>query len=361
MRASDSIFVLVINPGSTSTKLALFHGETCLQNYTIRHSAEELGQFSSVAGQKNYRKELTETFISDTLPEDAELSAVIGRGGLLAPLESGVYSVNSSMLEDLESARWGEHASNLGAILAEEIARPRGIPSYIADPVVVDEMLDEARFSGCPEIQRVSIFHALNQKSAARKAAARLGKSYEELNLIVAHLGGGISVGAHRRGRVIDVNNALDGDGPFSPERSGGLPAGQLISLALEYRDREKEIRRKIVGQGGMVAYLGTNDLQAALARINAGDVKAEAVVRAMAYQVAKEIASHGATLKGRIDGIVLTGGIACSGYVTDLIREKVSYLAPVLVIEGEREMEALAENALGALNKTQRIKEYRR
>ena len=361
MPTSDTIFILVINPGSTSTKLALYHGDECLKSHTIRHPAEDLRRFSSVAGQKDFRRELTEKFISDVLPEDAEFSAVIGRGGLLAPLESGIYAVNAPMLEDLESARWGEHASNLGAILAEEIARPRGIPAFIADPVVVDEMIDEARFSGCPEIQRVSIFHALNQKSAARKAASQLGRSYEELNLIVAHLGGGISVGAHRHGRVIDVNNALDGDGPFSPERSGGLPAGQLISLALKYRDREKELRKKIVGQGGMVAYLETNDLQAALERINAGDAKAEAVVRAMAYQVAKEIASHGATLKGAIDGIVLTGGMACSSYLTDLIRERVSYLAPVLVVEGEREMEALAENALRALNRPQTIKEYRR
>jgi butyrate kinase len=357
----DSYLILVINPGSTSTKLALSRGGECLKNQTIRHSTEELKGFSSVAAQKDFRRELTENFLAEALPKGEDLAAVIGRGGLLAPLESGIYTVSSAMIADLESARWGEHASNLGAVLAEGIARPRRIPAYIADPVVVDEMIEEARYSGCPEIQRVSIFHALNQKSAARKAAAELGRSYEEVNLIVAHLGGGISVGAHQRGRVIDVNNALDGDGPFSPERSGGLPAGQLVSLALQYREREKELRKKIVGLGGMAAYLGTNDFVEALERASSGDAKAQSIIQAMAYQISKEIAAHGATLKGKIDGIVLTGGMAGSAYLTNRIRDRVSYLGPILIIEGEREMEALAENALGALRQTREVKEYQR
>ena len=346
--------ILVINPGSTSTKLSVFYLNGDLRSATIPHSAEELAPFASVAAQREYRLGLVTDFLGDEKP-----AAVIGRGGLLAPLSGGVYRVNERMLADLESARYGEHASNLGAVLARAVAGRTGAKAFIADPVVVDELDDISRYSGLPEIERRSIFHALNQKSAARTAAAELGREYEELNLIVAHLGGGVSVGAHRRGRVVDVNNALDGEGPFSPERSGGLPAGQLLDLAAEYRDDEKALRRLLVGRGGLVAYLGTNDLREVRRRIEAGDEDARLAFDALALQIAKEIASHGATLAGEVDAIILTGGMAHNDELTGEIRRRVAHIAPVHLVPGEREMEALAENAREALAGRRPVQEY--
>ena len=359
MPSSNEYPILTVNPGSTSTKLALFRNRECRLSSSISHSAEELAPFPTVSDQGEFRMALCEKFLEDAGIEGNMLAAVIGRGGLLAPLEGGVYRVNPAMLADLKSARYGSHASNLGAIIADGIASKRSIPAFIADPVVVDELAPLARYSGIPEIERRSIFHALNQKSAAREVARELGRPYTECRFIVAHMGGGVSVGAHDRGRVVDVNNALDGDGPFSPERAGGLPAGQLISLTMEYAGREDALRKHLVGRGGLVAYLGTNSLEEIHSRIEAGDREARAVVEAMGYQIAKEIASLSAVLEGKIDAVILTGGMAYNDFLVDYLSRRVSFLAQVRIIAGERELEALAENALAALRGEVRILEY--
>ncbi len=342
--------ILVINPGSTSTKLSLFRGEEELDSVAAPSPAEELRGFARIFEQLPLRARAVEAFLTECEEKAAHLDAAVARGGLLRPLQSGVYVVDEAMLRDLESARYGEHASNLGAPLAHGVASRAGCPAFIADPVVVDEMDDVARLSGMPEIERRSIFHALNQKSAAREVAARLGRPYEECRLIVAHMGGGISVGAHAGGRVIDVNNALDGDGPFAPERSGGVPVGALVELAASGKLPIEELRRRIVGRGGLVAYCGTNSLKEAQDAADRGDLRAALAIEAMAYQVAKEVAMHGATLSGRVDRIILTGGMAQDGRFVRRIVERVSFLAPVEVLPGEREMLSLARNCLAVL-----------
>ena len=320
-----------------------------------------------MADQEEYRLSLIRTLLEEAGDAGAgPLDAVIGRGGLLKPLEGGIYRVTPDMMDDLRSARFGEHASNLGALLAQRLAEEqerqgRHCLALIADPVVVDELCPEARLSGLPGMERRSIFHALNQKSVARSVAASLGKPYESLHLIVAHMGGGISVGAHRHGRVIDVNNALDGDGPFSPERSGGLPAGQLVALSLSGDLSRQELKKKITGRGGMYAYAGTKDLRDLLDQASSGDEQAALVYRSMVLQIAQEIARHGATLEGRIDGVILTGGLANSDRLVEDLKRRISYLGPVFAVPGEREMAALAENALDALAGIRPVKEYDR
>ena len=352
--------LLVINPGSTSTKIAVFDNEKPVFEETIRHSTEELAPYATVADQFEFRKNM----ILDTLNAKGinitKLSAVIGRGGLLKPIQSGIYEVNDAMLKDLREAKRGQHASNLGGILAYEIASPLHIPAYIVDPVVVDELDDIARITGMPELERISIFHALNQKAVARRAAKDLGKAYEELNLIVAHLGGGISVGAHKKGRVVEVNNALDGEGPMSPERAGTLPVGGLIKLCYSGKYTIDEMKKKIVGKGGLVAHLGTNDGREVVRRIEAGDKHAELVYRAMAYQVAKEIGACAAALEGKVDAICLTGGLAYDKLLTGWIKESVEFISQVLVYPGEDEMIALAEGGLRVLRKEEEPKVYK-
>lgn len=342
--------VLVINPGSTSTKVSLFVDDEELVAEVILHAVEELAGYAKIFDQTPMREAAITTFLSQNGVQVDELDAIVARGGLLHPLRGGVYRVNEAMLSDLSAARYGEHASNLGAIIASRIATAAAFPALVADPVVVDELDEVARLSGFPELPRRSIFHALNQKSAAREAAARIGRSYEELNIIVAHLGGGISVGAHFRGRVVDVNNALDGDGPFSPERSGGIPAGQLVDFVFESGLSRKEIRQKITGGGGMVAYCGTNSLVEVEQRMQDGDARAKLVFEAMAYQICQEIAKHGATFSGSVDLIVITGGMAQNGLLIKHIRSRVGYLAPIEVIPGEREMISLAAAARSVL-----------
>jgi len=352
--------LLVINPGSTSTKIAVFDNEKPVFEETIRHSTEELAPYATVADQFEFRKNM----ILDTLNAKGinitKLSAVIGRGGLLKPIESGIYEVNDAMLKDLREAKRGQHASNLGGILAYEIASSLHIPAYIVDPVVVDELDDIARITGMPELERISIFHALNQKAVARRAARDLGKSYEDVNLIVAHLGGGISVGAHKKGRVVEVNNALDGEGPMSPERAGTLPVGGLIKLCYSGKYTIDEMKKKIVGKGGLVAHLGTNDGREVVRRIEAGDKHAELVYRAMAYQVAKEIGACAAALEGKVDAICLTGGLAYDKLLTGWIKESVEFISQVLVYPGEDEMIALAEGGLRVLRKEEEPKVYK-
>jgi butyrate kinase len=343
--------ILALNPGSTSTKISLFIREDETVSEVLRHSAEEVGCFECVIDQAEFRKNTVVEFLSSNEIEVESLDAVIGRGGLLRPLESGVYEVNDRMTGDLRRGENGEHASNLGAILAREIADSAGCPAFIADPVVVDEMQDIARLSGHPDLPRRSIFHALNQKSAAREAAGAMGRSYEECGIIVAHMGGGCSVGAHLNGRVVDVNNALDGDGPFSPERAGTVPAGQLAALVASGNVDLPAVKKMLTGRGGLVAYCGTNDLREVRGRMESGDEDASTAFRAMAYQIAKEIAAHGATLRGRVDVIVLTGGMAYDEELVRLVTERVEFLGKVVVIPGEREMLSLARAALSVLD----------
>ena len=352
--------LLVLNPGSTSTKLAVYQDETESVAQSLEHSAADLKPFPNILAQADLRLECVRRFLAESRVDPKTLAAVIGRGGLLKPIASGTYRVNEPMLADLRSGRYGEHASNLGALLADRLAREAGCPAYIVDPVVVDELDDAARLTGLPEIERRSIFHALNQKSVAKETARRLGKRYEECNFIVAHLGGGISIGAHRLGRVVDVNNALDGEGPFSPERAGTLPAGQLAALCFGGKHTLAEVKKKITGNGGLMAHRGTNKLSDISAAAQKGDAKAGQLLAAMALRIGQEIARHGATLCGKIDRIVLTGGMAYDADLMALLRERVEFLAPVEVIPGERELLSLARGALAVLEGREQEQEYR-
>ena len=351
--------ILAVNPGSTSTKIAIFEDDKEIFKKKLFHPREELSKFDRIVDQYEFRKEVILQALKEAGFKLEELSAVVGRGGLLRPIPGGTYRVNEAMLHDLKIGLQGEHASNLGGILAYEIAKPYGIPAFIVDPVVVDEMEPIAKISGLPEIERRSIFHALNHKAVARLAAKDLGKKYEEVNLIVVHLGGGISVGVHRKGRVIDVNNALNGDGPFAPERAGGLPVWDAMKLALSGKYTEHELKKKLAGQGGIVAYLGTNDMREVEDRVKSGDEKARLIFEAMAYQVAKEIGADATVLKGDVDAIVLTGGLAYSDMFVGWIKERVSFIAPVLVYPGEDEMRALACGALRVLRGEEQPLEY--
>lgn len=357
----DDFKILAINPGSTSTKVAVYRNSKSVFLKTIRHHSEELQRFAKIADQFEFRKEIILKELKEAEIEIEKISAVVGRGGLIKPIESGVYEVNDRMKEDLKNSIRGEHASNLGALIADHIAR--SLPSakaYIADPVVVDELQDVARISGHPKFERVSIFHALNQKAIARQYAKSLDKKYEELNLIIAHLGGGISVGAHLMGRVVDVNNALDGEGPFSPERSGTVPAGQLAKLCFSGEYTYDEVKKMLTGKGGLVAHAGTNDAYEIEMKAKAGDKKAQLLQDAMSYSVAKYIGQMAAVLKGRVDGIILTGGIAHNPYLVEYIKEMVGFIAPVAVYPGEDEMQALAMNALMALRGDVLPREYK-
>lgn len=357
---TDVYRVLAINPGSTSTKIAIFDNEKPVLEETLRHSSEELSKYDTVFDQYKFRKDIILETLNKKGINITKLSAVVGRGGLVKPIPGGTYKVNDAMLKDLKVGVMGEHASNLGGILAYEIASQLNIPSYIVDPVVVDELDDIARISGMPEIERKSIFHALNQKAIARRVAKeKFGKKYEELNLIVAHLGGGISVGAHKKGRVVDVNNALDGEGPFTPERTGGLPVRDLIKLCYSNKYTLEEMKKKIKGNGGLVAYLNTNDAREVVKMINNGNKEAELIYKAMAYQVAKEIGSCAAVLEGDVDGIVITGGIAYDDLFTKWIKERVSFISKVFVYPGEDELLALAQGAIRVLKGEEKAKEY--
>ncbi len=349
-------FILAINPGSTSTKIAMFRGEEKKMAQAISHPADELARFKKIIDQQEFRERVILEFLAANAFNLGQLAAVVGRGGLLTPMESGTYLVTPQMVDYLKQNSL-EHASNLGALLASRIAAQAGVPAYIVDPVVVDEMEEVARITGIPEIRRISIFHALNQKAAAREAAKKLGKKYEACNLIVAHLGGGISVGAHRRGRVVDVNNALNGDGPLAPERAGSLPAWSLVELALSGKYDTAALKKKITGGGGIVAHLCTNDMRRVKEMVKNGDRRAQLVYQAMAYTVAKSIGALAAVLEGAVDAIVLTGGIAFDqDFIADL-RRHVEFLAPVLVLPGEDEMAALVQGALRVLRGEEQAK----
>ncbi len=351
--------ILAINPGSTSTKIAIYDNEKEVFETTLRHSNEEIDQYEKISDQYDFRKQVILTALSDNGINLTKLSAVVGRGGLLKPIKGGTYAVNDQMLVDLKAAQMGEHASNLGGMIAIEIAQQLNIPAFIVDPVVVDELEPVARISGMPEIERISIFHALNQKAVARRYAHENNKPYESLNLIVAHLGGGISVGAHEKGRVVDVNNALDGEGPFSPERTGGLPVGDLAKLCFSGKYTHADIKKMIKGKGGLVAYLGTNDGRDVVKMIEAGDEKAKLIFEAMAYQVAKEIGSCAAVLKGHVDAIILTGGLAYGAMLTQWIKDRVSFISDVIIYPGEDEMSALAQGGLRVLRNEEKAQIY--
>lgn len=354
--------ILTINPGSTSTKIAVFEDLKPLFTKTIRHSTDDISKFEYIYDQYEFRKDIIiESLKAEKInPED--LDCVVGRGGLIKPIAGGVTKVNETMINDLKKGILGEHASNLGGVLAKEIALVSKNPDncFIVDPVVVDEMDDIARISGHPELPRISIFHALNQKAVARRHARENGKKYEDMNLILVHLGGGVSVSAHKLGKVVDTNNALDGDGPFSPERSGSLPVGQLAKLCFSGNYTHKEIKDMIKGKGGMVAYLGTNDGIEIENRASSGnEPHAELLYKALAYQIAKEVGAMATVMNGKVDNILITGGLAYSKILIKWITERAEFIAPIKVYPGEDEMEALCEGGYYALKGEYIIQNY--
>jgi len=352
--------ILAINPGSTSTKFSLFEEATLIFEKTLRHSPEELKNFEKITDQFHFRRDLIMNELSERKIDLARIAAVVGRGGLVKPIESGIYKVNQKMKDDLTAGISGQHASNLGGLIANDIASSLCCAeAYIVDPVVVDEMQPFARIAGHPEFQRISIFHALNQKAVARIYATSINRKYEELNLIIAHMGGGISVGAHKNGKVIDVNNALNGDGPFSPERSGGLPAGQLVDLCFSGRFSHEEIKTMITGKGGMMAYLETNSFIEVCKMAEDGDTKAILIFNAASYKIGKEIGAMAAVLNGKVDAIILTGGMAYQEGFINKIKSMVGFIADIIVYPGEDEMKALAYNGLLALDGKIEIKIY--
>ncbi len=352
--------LLIINPGSTSTKIGVFEDEEMILEETLRHSSEEIGKYEKIYDQFQFRKDVILNVLKEKNFDIKELHAVVARGGLLKSIPGGTYGVNEMMLEDLKIGVQGQHASNLGGIIANEIAKNLDIPSFIVDPVVVDEMDDVARISGMEGLVRKSIFHALNQKAVAKRYAKDNKIAYDKLNLIVVHMGGGVSVGAHKDGKVIDVNNALDGDGPLSPERSGSVPIGDIVKLSFSGEYTIDEIKKKIVGKGGVVSYLDTNDMREVDQMIQNGNEKAVLIQEAFIYQVAKEIGSCAAVLSGKVDSVILTGGIAYSDAITNKIKERVEFVAPVTIYPGEDELLALAEGGLRVLRGEEVAQEYK-
>ncbi|MCL2570975.1 MAG: butyrate kinase [Defluviitaleaceae bacterium] len=351
--------LLIINPGSTSTKVAIFEDTTTILDKTIRHSLEDLSPFDIITDQYDFRKQIIMDHVKESGIPFEDLDAVVGMGGLLKPISGGTYTVNEAMARDLRAGVQGLHASNLGGLIAYEIAKPLDIPAFIVDPVVVDEFEDISRISGNPLVKRRSIFHALNQKAIARQYCQDVGKGYFNVNLIVAHMGGGISIGAHACGRVIDANNALDGDGPFSPERSGQLPVGDLVDLCFSGKYTQKEIRQGITGKGGMVAYFGSNNMMEIEERAKT-DPEVQLIIDAMIYQISKEIAAMSTALCGKVDAILLTGGLAYWDYLVKEITRRVGFITEVRAYPGENELMALALGALRVLKGEEEAKIYK-
>jgi len=357
----DADYIIAINPGATSTKIAVYHSNKFVFLKTLRHECDELTAFKSTLDQLDFRLNLVlNEVLENHVPFD-KVGLILARGGLIHPIESGVYEVNEAMIKDLEEGIMGDHASNLGGLIANRLLNKfPNAKAYIADPVVVDELQDVARISGHPEFQRISIFHALNQKSTARTYAHSRGMEYEDLNLIIAHLGSGISVGAHKKGRVIDVNNGLDGEGPFGPERSGTLPAGALARYCFKKSTDLNEVQQMLIGKGGLFAYLGHKDAQKLEKLARVGNPGAKLLQEAMAYQVSKEIGSMAAVLGGEVHAIILTGGIAHNPDLTGYIKEHVGFIAPVFIYPGEDEMRALALNGAMLLSGKITASEYK-
>lgn len=352
--------ILVINPGSTSTKVAVFENLDLLVKKTIRHTAKSLKKFNDLIDQIDMRKKVVIDFLEKNNIELTEIEGFIGRGGLMKPVKSGIYEVNDQMIKDLGSNEYGEHASNLGGLIVSELAISVNKKAYIADPVVVDEMSSVAKISGLNGISRRPLWHALNQKAVAKKYAEKLGFNYEDMNLIVAHLGGGISVGLHKRGRVTDVNNALDGDGPFSPERTGGLPVASVYELAYSGQYTLEQLKKLNHGFGGLVSYLNTNDAEKVADMINDGQVFAKRVMKAMVYQIAKEIGSLYAVTRGNLDAIIITGGLAYNQTVLQPLLEYIDHLGEIVVYPGEDELEALASNMYKLLISNIELRSYK-
>lgn len=352
--------ILVINPGSTSTKIAVYEDNKPVLLKNLRHTNEEMAPFAKIVDQFDFRKEAILDELNSAAIAINEIDGVVGRGGMVRPIESGVYEVNEKMKEDLRVGVMGQHASNLGGLIADHIAKEiDGCRAFIADPVVVDELEEVARITGHPLMPRESKFHALNQKAVARKFAQSIERPYEELNLIVAHMGGGISIGAHRKGRIVDVNNALDGFGPLAPERAGTVPAGRLIEVCFSGKYTIDEVKSMITGKGGLVAHLGTNQAHVAAEWANNGNEKARLILYAMAYQIAKGIGGALMVLKGELDGVILTGGMAQNKLVVGFIREHINFLGKITIYPGEDEMESLATNVLEVLQGERECKVY--
>lgn len=351
--------ILIINPGSTSTKIGVYEDEKQLFEETLRHPTEEIAKYASIIDQKDFRKEVILNVLKEKNFDINTLDVVVGRGGLLKPIPGGTYAVTDALLEDLRIGKQGQHASNLGGILAKEIGDAVNAPSYIVDPVVVDELEPVARYSGMPELPRRSIFHALNQKAVAKRYAKEIGKSYDELSLIVIHMGGGVSVGAHKNGKVVDVNNILDGEGAFSPERAGTVPVGDLIKLCYSGKYTEKEIYKKICGNGGFNGYIGTNDMRDLMKMKADGNVDAANLIDAFHYQIAKDAGAMAAVLNGKVDQIICTGGIAYNASTIDALKEKLAFIADFTVYPGEDELLALAQGAIRVMNGEEKALQY--
>lgn len=350
--------ILAIDPGSTSTKIGIFRAGELLKG-SIEHPRPELERFHGVMQQVGYRMERLEEYLRAAGADQLRWDAVVGRGGLMHPVPSGVYLVEEPLLRDLESGVSGEHAANLGGVLAQAVASRQGVPAYVVDPPVIDEMWPVARLSGMAGIERRSMFHALNQKAVARDVAKELGRDYRELNLIVVHMGGGITAGAHRKGLVVDVNNGLNGDGPFSPERTGGLPVVGVLELVEQGAFGTQELKTIVARKGGVYSYLGTVEMREVEERAQKGDGPAALVLEAMIYQIAKEIGALAAALSGEVDGVVLTGGLAFSEAVVEGVRQRVGFIAPVFVRPGEFEIEALVGGALRVLSGAEDARRY--
>lgn len=351
--------LLIINPGSTSTKIGVYEGEKEILEETLRHSAEEISKYDTIYDQLGFRKEVILNVLKEKGIDIKELDAVVGRGGMLKPIPGGTYKVTEALIEDSKKGVQGQHAANLGSILANEIAKQVNVPAFIVDPIVVDELEPVARISGIPELPRKSKCHPLNQKAVARRYAKENNKKYDEINLIVAHMGGGVSIGAHKLGRIVDVNNALDGDGPFSPERSGSVPVGDLVKMCFSGKYTEAEIYKKILGRGGFVAYLDTNDARDVLKKVSEGDEEAKLIYDAFIYQISKTIGEMATVLEGKVDKILLTGGIAYSEKVVNDITKRVGWITEVKAYPGEDELLALAQGAIRVLSGKEEAKIY--
>ncbi len=337
----------------------MFRDETAVFLDSVSHPITELERFDTVADQLDFRKKTIMALLSSKVIDVKAFSCVVARGGLVRPLPHGTYRINERMKQDLRTACYGGHASNLGALIADEIASEFDIPAFISDPVVVDELDDVARLTGIKEIKRRSIFHALNQRAVAYRYAKSVNARYDELSLVVAHLGGGVTVGLHKRGRVVDVNNGLDGDGPFAPERAGSVPAGDLVKLCFSNKYSEHELRKLITGQGGFVNLLGTNDFRQVEKLAAEGNAEADLVLRAFIYNIAKAIGALAAAADGRLDAILITGGIARSNSMTEALKAKIAWMAPVVSYPGEGELEALRDAALRVLQGEEIMVEY--
>jgi len=351
-----SYYILAINPGSTSTKIGIFKNTKLILSKNIPHSVSDLENFNSIMDQKEFRTKIVMSILDKCEVPVSKLNAIVGRGGMLTPMKSGTYIVNNEMISFL-SNNLLEHASSLGAILADNIATSIGVKAYIVDPVVVDEMDSIAKITGLPEIRKISIFHALNQKAAAREVARRMRKKYNKCNFIVAHLGGGITIGVHKQGLVVDVNNGLNGDGPFSPERAGSIPTWSLIEWATTGFYSLPELKKKITGQGGVVAYMGTNNMQEVKKMVKKGDKKANDIYNALGYNIAKGIGALAPVVRGKLDAVIITGGLAFDKDLMSMIRKRIKYLAPVVILPGEDELASLSNGGLRVLKGEERPK----